>query len=108
MYFYTIAAGIFLVIAITLEITFREHLFRHLKARLTWVLAFVVLAAPWDALAIKAHHWIFPGQGILKIYVGVIPIEEFLWYIIVPYFSLTVYKTIHVVFDKKNNAKRTH
>ena len=101
MYFYVTSAGIFLAAAIILEIIFKEKLFHSFKERILWVLIFLLVGAPWDALAIMNKHWIFPGQGILGIYIGVIPIEEFLWYMIIPYFALTVFKAIHSTFDKK-------
>lgn len=104
MYFYVVSAAILLAIGVSLEIIFREHLFKHLKARLVWALVFLFIGTLWDQYAIPTEHWVFTGKGILGIYIGVIPLEEFLWFLVVPYFCLTVYKTIHIVFDKNKTT----
>ncbi|OGZ00041.1 MAG: hypothetical protein A3B13_02825 [Candidatus Liptonbacteria bacterium RIFCSPLOWO2_01_FULL_45_15] len=101
MYFYLISATILLVTGIALEIIFREHLFKHLKARIFWALIYLAIGTIWDVYALAEQHWIFTGKGILGLYIGIIPLEEFLWYLIVPYFCLTVYKTAHVILDKR-------
>jgi len=104
MYFYLTSVLILLGIGLTIEIIFREHLFHFLKGRIVWALVFLAVGTIWDTYAIPNGHWVFPGNGILGIHVGVIPLEEFLWFLIIPYFCLTVYKAAHIYFDKKGNT----
>ncbi|MBL8030369.1 MAG: lycopene cyclase domain-containing protein [Candidatus Doudnabacteria bacterium] len=99
MYFYFVSALILLVFGLIVEFIYREHLFKHLKARLVWALVFLFIGTLWDQYAIPNGHWVFTGKGILGIYVGVIPIEEFMWFLIVPYFCLTIYRAVEV--DRK-------
>lgn len=94
MYFYLISAIFLLIFGIIIEIIYRERLFKHLKARIMWALVFLFIGTLWDQYAIPNGHWAFTGKGILGIYIGVIPLEEFLWFLIVPYFCLTVYKAV--------------
>ncbi len=102
MYYYTGVVSLLLVTGIILEIKFHEHLFRFWKERLLWVLLALVIGVAWDYYAIPRQHWVFPGRGILGIKLfGFIPVEELLWFLIVPYFWLVVYHTIHLVNDKK-------
>jgi len=101
MYFYFVSALILLTIGLLLEYFYHEHLFRHLKARIMWALVFLFIGTVWDQYAIPHRHWIFTGNGTMGLYIGVIPIEEFLWFLIVPYFCLTIYKTIQIVLMKK-------
>jgi lycopene cyclase domain-containing protein len=101
MYFYLISASILLVAALTLEVIYREHLFKHLKARIVWIFVFLLVGIIWDTYGLIHGHWVFTGKGILGIYIGVLPLEDFLWFLAVPYFCLTVYKTVHIVSDKK-------
>ena len=101
MFFYLISATILLVAGLLIEHIYREHLFRTLKARIMWSLVFLFIGTVWDQYGIYNHHWDFPGQGILGIKIGIIPFEEFLWYLIVPYFCLTVYKAVQVSFKYK-------
>lgn len=62
---------------------------------------FLAIGISWDTYAILNRHWEFSGHGIFGIHIGVIPIEEFFYFLIVPYFALTVYETVHIIFDKK-------
>lgn len=101
MYFYIISTGILLAAAIILEIIFKEKLFHNFKERIIWVAVFVLIGTVWDTWALINSHWVFTGRGILGIYIGVIPLEEFIWYLVVPYFAITVYKTIHIISDSK-------
>ncbi len=101
MYFYVISVAILLVAGLILEYIFNEHLFKHRRARIMWALVFLFIGTVWDQYGISQHHWDFPGKSILGIKVGIIPIEEFLWYLIVPYFCLTVYKTVQITLRKK-------
>jgi lycopene cyclase domain-containing protein len=101
-YYYLATVSILLVIAVALEIIYHEHLFSFWKERLIWVLLSLGFGIPWDYYAIPNGHWVFPGEGILGVTIfGFIPIEELLWFLIVPYFWLTVYHTIHILNDKK-------
>jgi len=101
MFFYSFSAIILLLAGLILESIYHEHLFKHLKARIMWALVFLFIGTVWDQYAIPYHHWDFTGKGILGIYIGVIPLEEFLWFLIVPYFCLTVYKTVQIILKKK-------
>jgi len=51
----------------------------------------------WDYFATWRQHWVFPGNGLLGLRFFGLPIEEFLFFLIMPYFAFTLYK----VFDKK-------
>jgi lycopene cyclase domain-containing protein len=101
MFFYSLSGLVLLAAGITLEYIYREHLFRHLKARIMWALVFLFIGTVWDQYALVARHWVFTGKGILGIYIGVMPIEDFLWFLAVPYFCLTVYKTVQIVLRRK-------
>ena len=101
MYFYLLSALTLLAAGLILEYIYRERLFRHLKARIMWALIFLFIGTLWDQYAIPHKDWIFTGKGTTGLYIGVIPVEEFLWFLIVPYFSLTVYKTVHIILNRK-------
>ena len=104
MYFYLISAAILLIVGIILEILFKEHLFIHLLALIYWSLVYLSIGVVWDVYALAEKHWVFTGKGILNWYIGIIPFEELLWYLVVPYFCLTVYVTAHAILDKKRIA----
>lgn len=46
----------------------------------------------WDYYAVSNQHWIFPGPGLIGTRIYGLPIEEFLFFLIVPYAAFTIYK----------------
>lgn len=44
----------------------------------------------WDTYAVSHQQWIFPGNGLLGVYIGILPIEEYLFFLKPPYFALTL------------------
>lgn len=98
---YLIILIVVVILAMAIESIFKEHLFKSLKGRIVCALIALFSITLWDLYAIPAHHWVFNGRGILGIYIGPIPIEEFFWALFVPYLWVTVYKASHVIFDRK-------
>ena len=54
-----------------------------------------------DIYAVAKGVWKFPGSGITGIHLLTLPIEEYLFMLIIPYFVLVVYKTIDLKFSSK-------
>ncbi len=103
---YILIATSLLFIAILLEYIFREKLFHSLKERIIWAMILLIVGTIWDTYAVINNHWVFPGNGVIGINIGIVPLEEYLWFLIVPYFCLTVYKTTHIIFDKRRTWKK--
>ena len=55
------------------------------------VIIYLVVGISWDTYAIWQGHWIFPSDKILGPKIGLMPVEEYLFMLIIPYFILTVY-----------------
>lgn len=90
------------LLCVLLEIIFKEHLFNSFKERILWVSLCLILGISWDMYSMPKQHWVFSGKGILGVYFyNVIPIEEILWFLVVPYFFITIYKTIKIMMGKK-------
>ena len=92
-----------LILLITLLVEKRHHfhLYHSRKERLEFVAAFLIFGILWDHLAIWRGHWSFPRGGIRYIKIGLMPIEEYLFIFIIPYFVITFYKLIDSKFRKK-------
>lgn len=102
---YILVVSLLLIASLFLEYFFRERLFHSLKERVLWASAALIIGIPWDWYAIPRQHWTFSGKGILGIYFGPLPIEELLWFLVVPYFWLTVYEAIHTRNDLRGKKK---
>lgn len=84
----------FLALALFLEWKFRVHLYNSKKERIITTLVIFVIGVVWDSFAVSRQHWIFPGKGLVGIKIGILPIEEYLFFFIMPFLAITIYKVI--------------
>lgn len=80
------------LIAIFLEYKFHMHLYKSRKERIIITIIFLAFGIIWDSFAVWRGHWTFTGSGLTGIKIGLIPLEEYLFALIIPYFILTVHK----------------
>ena len=88
-------------VTLFLEKKNRIHLYNSKKERLEIVGFFFLFGVIWDSFAIFRGHWAFPVGKTLGITIGVMPLEEYLFALIIPYFIITIYKLIDSKFRKK-------
>lgn len=92
---YLIILLVLLVISIFLDWKYRMKLYNSRKERIIIPLVFLIIGTVWDNFAISRGHWSFEGStGLIGIRIGLIPLEEYLFFLIIPYFILTVYKAL--------------
>lgn len=94
MYEYLIILIVFLLIAMLLEWKFRIQLYKSWKQRVAIPIVFLLIGIVWDNFMIYKGIWSFPGAGLIGIRIGVMPIEEYLFALIIPYFVLTLYEVL--------------
>ncbi len=85
---------ILLASAIFIEHKYHIHLYESRQERIIVVLVFFVIGVLWDHFAIFRGHWNFSGQGLVGIKIGLMPIEEYLFILIVPFWIITTYKLL--------------
>ncbi len=84
-----------------MEWRYKVRCYHSIKERIVLTLHFFVFGTLWDYFAVWRHHWAFPGGGLVGIYIGILPLEEYLFFLIMPFFILTVYKSYETIFHKK-------
>ena len=84
----------FLLLAIFLEWKFRVHLYNSKKERIITTLIIFVIGSVWDTYAVSREHWVFPGNGLIGVKIGLLPIEEYLFFLIMPFLAITIYKVV--------------
>jgi lycopene cyclase domain-containing protein len=89
---YFIILVVMLIAVIFAEWKFHLHLYHSIKERIIITLHIFLLGMIWDYYATYNQHWIFPGPGLVGIRIFNLPIEEFMFFLIVPYAVLTTYK----------------
>ena len=55
------------------------------------IITIFLIGMTWDYYAVWRGHWIFPGNGLIGTRIFGLPIEEFMFFLIGPYFALTIY-----------------
>lgn len=82
-----------------LEVVLKVGVLRRWKRAASSILPVASLFLAWDAYAIKRGHWFFDREQILGIYGPLhIPLEEYLFFIVVP---LAALMTIEAVLKVK-------
>jgi len=88
-----ILIGLFLV-TVFLHWYFKVKIFRSTVHMLVLTLLILIEATIWDQFAIWRGHWSFNPRYLVGIKIGYMPIEEFLFALIVPYHGLTVFRIL--------------
>jgi hypothetical protein len=84
--------------SIWLEIFLKVGVIRRIKRVILSILPTATFFLIWDAYAIKSGHWYFDKDQILGIFGPFgIPLEEFLFFIIVPLAALLTIEAVRTV-----------
>lgn len=94
---------IFLLAAtVVLEIKYKLALY-HSKRERIWVTLIVLIFMITEEQVARINNiWLFPGPGMSGIYIFGLPLDLYLFYIILPYFVFVVFELIHKQMDKKH------
>jgi len=99
-YEYLISLVLLLLIAVCLKFKYKISIFKSTKEIITFYSVIFVIGTIWDNFAVWRGHWFYPGKGIMGIFVGLIPIEDYVFAIVTSYIVLVLYKTIQKVYQK--------
>lgn len=83
-----------LVWAFWVKLKYKVQAYKSIRHCILTVLLFLVVGVAWDHFAIYRGHWAFPGDGILGIHLGLMPLEEYLFLLVVPFWAIVMYRAI--------------
>jgi lycopene cyclase domain-containing protein len=90
--------GLCLVSAVWLEPVLRVGVLRQWRRLLRTLLPIVLVFSLWDVAAIAARHWHYdPGQLIGIILPGHLPLEEVLFFVVVPLCAILGFEAVRKV-----------
>jgi lycopene cyclase domain-containing protein len=97
----TYLAVLFLVLIVTLITNRLLSIKVYPKVLFSVVLSltFVIVGTIWDSYSVSQGHWFFNEESLIGIKLGILPIEEYLFFIVVPYFCISVYKLMEKRFN---------
>ena len=81
-----------------LELIFKVGVLRRLKRALLSILPTAAVFLAWDYYAVHSGHWFFDKEQVVGIYgPSGIPLEEFLFFFIVPMAALMTIEAVRAV-----------
>lgn len=91
---YLLILMVFLASAIFIEWKYKVHIYHTRRERFIITGIIFLVGIAWDYFATWRGHWSFQGPGLIGIRIGWLPIEEFLFILIIPFWAITVYKVL--------------
>jgi lycopene cyclase domain-containing protein len=77
-----------------LKLRFKIRLFRSTAHALLFFAVCLAIGIVWDSYAILRGHWTFGEQFFVGIKIGVMPLEEYFFILIIPFSVLVLHKII--------------
>ena len=89
-------ATLFLVflVSVILKLMYRIQLFESVKEGLLMIISLLVIGSLWDTYAILRGFWSFEEEFFIGINIGVMPLEEYLFMLIIPFLVLVLYRIV--------------
>lgn len=84
------------ILTFYLERKFKIHLFSSKRERFLIPLIFFVIGVIWDTYAVYQGHWFFRKENLNGLYIGVLPLEEYVFFLVFPYAVITIYKVLRI------------
>lgn len=109
-YEYLLLMGACLLITLPLELLFSARVYRRWKLLLGALIPVILFFSLWDIFAIARDHWTYNQQFVTGIHIGNLPLEELVFFIVIPICALLSYEAVGTVLDffaKKSGTKRT-
>jgi lycopene cyclase domain-containing protein len=93
-----------LLVTLPLEFRWRARVYRR-PVRLLLALAPVVVFLVWDAMAIARGHWSFDPERTSGVLLpGSVPLEELVFFLVVPLCGLLTYEAVGTVLSVRAKA----
>ena len=91
---YALVLLLIFVLSLFMHRKYKLRIFESKQHMIIFYLIFLIIGIAWDHVAIYRGHWSFSEEHLLGPRLGLMPIEEYLFGIIVPYFGLVIYKLV--------------
>lgn len=104
-YHYLIVLGACLLVTLPLEFFLRARVYRRPLRLVLAMLPMLVIFVSWDILGIIRGHWTFSERFTTGIMLGILPLEELLFFIVVPICGLLSYEGVGYVLGRIRERK---
>lgn len=106
---YLALMGACLLITLPLELLFSARVYRRWKLLLGSLIPVILVFSLWDIIAISRDHWTYNKQFVTGIHLGNLPLEEIVFFIVIPICALLSYEAVGTVlnfFTKKAKSRK--
>ena len=80
------------LICVTIKLRYRLQLFESVKEGILVFGALFVIGSILDSFAILRGFWSYEQHFLVGIRLGVMPLEEYLFMLVIPFLTLTIYR----------------
>jgi lycopene cyclase domain-containing protein len=95
-----------LIVTLPLEFVLRARVYRRPRRLLLALIPTVVIFTIWDVAGILRHHWTYSPLFTTGFRLGVMPIEELVFFIVVPICGLLTYEAVGDVLRRTRKDTR--
>ena len=85
------------VVTLPLEYVFRARVYRRPRRWLLSLLPVVAVFGGWDVYAVARGHWRYDPAQTLGVTIGNLPLEEALFFVVIPTCALLTYEAVRRV-----------
>ncbi|MGO2648763.1 MAG: lycopene beta-cyclase subunit alpha, partial [Brevibacterium aurantiacum] len=105
---YLLLMGACLLITLPLELLFSARVYRRPKLLIGSLIPIILVFSLWDIIAIDRDHWTYNQQFVTGIHIGNLPLEELVFFIVIPICALLSYEAVGTVlkFVAKKSGTR--
>ena len=89
-----------------LEVVLGTRVYARWRRLLLTLLPVVVVFVTWDVLAIRAGHWDYDPEQVTGISFGGLPLEELLFFIVIPICAILTLEAVRAVKGWKVGDER--
>lgn len=99
-----------LLITLPLELVFAARVYRRWQVLLKALVPVVVVFAVWDIIAIARDHWSYDPRFVTGIDLGILPLEELVFFLVIPVCALLSYEAVGTVIGwaGRRTGRRTN
>ena len=95
-----------LIVTLPLEFVLRARVYRRPRRLVLALIPTVVIFTVWDVVGILRHHWTYSPLFTTGFRLGVMPIEELVFFVVVPICGLLTYEAVGDVLSRTRKAPR--
>lgn len=99
-YQYLILMAACVAITLPLEFVLRARVYRRPVRLLLAMLPMLVIFVAWDVLGIMRDHWTYSERFTSGVMLGVLPLEELLFFLVIPVCGLLTYEGVGYVLGR--------